>query len=73
MNKPFACRACNAPLHHTFADLGLSPISNAFIKPEDASRGEMFYPLHAMVCHHCWLVQLQDVARAEAHFHDDYV
>lgn len=73
MNKPFACRACNTPLQHTFANLGLSPISNAFIKPEDASRGEMFYPLHAMVCHHCWLVQLQDVARAEAHFHDDYV
>lgn len=73
MNKPFACRACNTVLQHTFVDLSLSPISNAFIKPEDAARGEMFYPLHAMVCHHCWLVQLQDVARAEAHFHDDYV
>lgn len=73
MNKQSACRACNTPLQHTFADLGLSPISNAFVKAEDASRGEMFYPLHALVCHHCWLVQLQDVARAEAHFHDDYV
>lgn len=73
MTKLFACRACNTPLQHTFADLGLSPISNAFVKPEDAAHGEMFYPLHAMVCHECWLVQLQDVARAEAHFHDDYV
>lgn len=73
MTKLFACRACNTPLQHTFADLGLSPISNAFIKQEDAALGEMFYPLHALACHHCWLVQLQDVARAETHFHNDYV
>ncbi|HJW57617.1 MAG TPA: class I SAM-dependent methyltransferase [Burkholderiaceae bacterium] len=66
------CRACRAPLTHTFADLGLSPISNAFVKQEDAKRGEMFYPLHALVCDRCWLVQLADVARAETHFHDDY-
>ncbi|HVK95324.1 MAG TPA: class I SAM-dependent methyltransferase [Noviherbaspirillum sp.] len=67
------CRACGAPLTQTFANLGLSPVSNAFIKPEDAARGEMFYPLHALVCGHCWLVQLSDVAHAETHFHDDYV
>ena len=27
------CRACGAKLDHRFCDLGLSPISNAFIKP----------------------------------------
>lgn len=73
MNNLFVCRSCGATLQHTFADLGLSPISNAFVKPEDAARGEMFYPLHAMVCERCWLVQLPEIARAEAHFHDDYV
>lgn len=66
------CRACGAPLVHTFVDLGLSPVSNAFIKREDAGKGEMFYPLHALVCDHCWLVQLSDVTGAQAHFHDDY-
>ncbi len=66
------CRACGAPLTHTFVDLGLSPVSNAFVKAEDAGKGEMFYPLHALVCDQCWLVQLADVTRAEAHFHDDY-
>lgn len=73
MNDKTTCRACGSPLQHTFADLGLSPVSNAFIKQEDAARGEMFYPLHAMVCDQCWLVQLSDVARAETHFHDEYV
>jgi SAM-dependent methyltransferase len=55
------------------ADLGLSPISNAFIKPENASRGETFYPLRALVCAHCWLVQLGESTDARLHFHDDYV
>lgn len=54
-------------------DLGLSPVSNAFIKAGDAARAETFYPLHAMVCEHCWLVQLRDATPAETHFHDDYV
>lgn len=67
------CRSCEAPLTHTFADLGMSPVSNAFVKPENATCGEMYYPLHALVCERCWLVQLSDVARAETHFHDDYV
>jgi SAM-dependent methyltransferase len=67
------CRSCGAPLTQTVVDLGLSPISNAFIKPENAASGDMFYPLHAMVCQDCWLVQLRDATPADAHFHDDYV
>lgn len=67
------CRACGAALRHSFADLGLSPVSNAFIQQADAARGEMFYPLHAMVCERCWLVQLAEATRAELHFHGDYV
>ena len=33
----------------------------------------MFYPLRAMVCGNCWLVQLDDSPGSGAHFHDDYV
>ncbi|MGE5652207.1 MAG: methyltransferase domain-containing protein, partial [Bacillota bacterium] len=73
MTHTSTCRACGAPLEHVFADLGLSPVSNAFVKREDAARGEMFYPLRAMVCDRCWLVQLAEVTHAETHFHDDYV
>lgn len=67
------CRSCGAPLHHSFANLGLSPVSNAFVEPANASQGEMFYPLHAMVCGQCWLVQLAEATRADLHFHDNYV
>lgn len=75
MNMPPSarCRACGQPLQQAFADLGLSPVSNAFIKPERAQEGEMFYPLRAMVCTHCWLVQLAESPKADAHFHEDYV
>jgi len=73
MNNTCTCRSCGAPLTHTFADLGLSPVSNAFVKQEDAARGETFYPLHALVCDRCWLVQLSAISRADTHFHDDYV
>lgn len=66
------CRSCAAPLGQIVCDLGLSPISNAFIKPEDAHKGEMFYPLRARVCQQCWLVQLDDSLHSETHFHDDY-
>ena len=72
MNTPSVCRSCGAPLVHTFADLGLSPVSNAFVKAENAARGEMFYPLHALVCEHCWLVQLEEASAAESHFHEEY-
>lgn len=66
------CRSCGARLHHTFADLGLSPVSNAFVKPEDAARGEMYHRLHVQVCGQCWLVQLADGGGAASHFHADY-
>lgn len=67
------CRSCGAPLSRTVCDLGLSPISNAFIRPEDSNRGEMFYPLKACVCEACWLVQLEGSPASDAHFHSDYV
>lgn len=67
------CRACGTPLRHSFADLNLSPVSNAFIHADEAAHSETYYRLHAMVCHHCWLVQLAEATRADLHFHADYV
>src|ERR1700730_7760225 len=54
------CRFCAAPLKHTFADLGLTPLCQTHIEPEQLSEPERFYPLHALVCERCWLVQLQE-------------
>ena len=53
------CRFCGTTLQHTFVDLGMSPISNANIKPENSQDMEPFYPLHAYVCDNCYLVQLE--------------
>ena len=54
------CRFCSAPLTVTFADLGMSPPSNAYLKPDQLNAMERFYPLHAYVCSRCKLVQLEE-------------
>jgi SAM-dependent methyltransferase len=66
------CRACGHPLSQTFVDLGLSPVSNDFRRPEDRDAPEMFYPLHVFVCDRCYLVQLPEVRAAEQLFTSDY-
>lgn len=66
------CRFCNTLLSSTFADLGLSPLSNSYVKVDKLNQGEMFYPLHAMVCSSCKLVQLDEFERAENIFNDEY-
>ena len=38
------CRFCGAPLAHTFANLGMSPIANNYLTEEELSRPEPFYP-----------------------------
>ncbi|HLJ57658.1 MAG TPA: class I SAM-dependent methyltransferase [Chthonomonadaceae bacterium] len=52
------CRSCGAPLTQVFADLGVSPPSNRYLRRDQLGEMEPFYPLRAMVCGRCWLVQL---------------
>ena len=66
------CRFCATPLKHEFVDLGLSPISNAFIRPDQLDQKEAFYPLHAFVCSECFLVQLEEFESPDEIF-SDYV
>ena len=53
------CRFCAAPLRHSFVDLGVSPLCQTHVAPAQLGEMEPFYPLHALVCDRCWLVQLQ--------------
>ncbi len=53
------CRFCKSPLRHTFVNLGMSPLSNAFLRPEQLGKVEAYYPLHARICSRCFLVQLE--------------
>ncbi len=64
------CRFCAKPLTLSFADLGMSPPSNAYLKPEQIGRMEKFYPLHAWVCESCLLVQLEEFETPEQIFSD---
>jgi 2-polyprenyl-3-methyl-5-hydroxy-6-metoxy-1,4-benzoquinol methylase len=67
------CRFCQNPLHHTFVNLGGSPISNDFLTLEQLDKPEKFYPLHTYVCDRCFLVQLPEVESREHIFGDgDY-
>lgn len=63
--KSGTCRICGAALTHTFADLGLSPLSNSYVPAEKSREGEVFYPLHAYVCDGCFLVQLEEFESPE--------
>ena len=64
------CRSCGTTLAHTFVDLGMSPLANSYIKPEQRSRMEPFYPLHVYVCSACLLVQLEQFSSPHDIFSD---
>jgi SAM-dependent methyltransferase len=62
------CRFCKAPLRTTFVDLGMSPLCQTHIKPEQLNEMEVFYPLHVYICDQCFLVQLQEFVTPDAIF-----
>ena len=66
------CRFCGKILTHKFIDLGMAPPSNAYLSEEDLRKPMLYYPLKLFVCHHCWLVQTEDYARADELFRPDY-
>jgi SAM-dependent methyltransferase len=65
-----ACRFCGAPVEAVFADLGMSPLANSYLPPERANSMEPFYPLRALVCEKCFLVQLEEFETPERIFSD---
>jgi SAM-dependent methyltransferase len=64
------CRFCGTPLATTFVNLGTSPLCQDHVKPENFNRAEPFYPLHARVCHECFLVQLDEFVSPKEVFND---
>jgi SAM-dependent methyltransferase len=64
------CRFCGAPVEAVFADLGSSPLANSYLPPESANSMEPFYPLRALVCGECFLVQLEEFETPEQIFSD---
>jgi SAM-dependent methyltransferase len=64
------CRFCGAPLEAVFADLGMSPLANSYVSPERVNAMEPFYPLRALVCGECFLVQLEEFETPHEIFSD---
>ena len=64
------CRFCKSELKYSFVDLGMSPLSNSYISPENLQKMEPFYPLHAFICDQCFLVQLNEFESPENIFSD---
>ncbi|MFI5004190.1 MAG: methyltransferase domain-containing protein [Solirubrobacterales bacterium] len=65
------CRLCGAPLRAVFADLGSSPLANSYLSSERVDAMEPFYPLRALVCERCFLVQLEEF-ESPARIFSDY-
>ena len=69
--KSMRCRHCGTPLQHTLIDLGMSPLCESFLTQDQLDAPESYYPLHARVCHACWLVQLPEFV-SPAHIFTEY-
>ncbi|MEQ1826353.1 MAG: class I SAM-dependent methyltransferase [Pirellula sp.] len=57
-NRRTECRNCGALLTTSVVDLGVQPPCEGFVPADRFHEPEPFYPLHAMVCNQCFLVQL---------------
>ncbi|URZ00951.1 class I SAM-dependent methyltransferase [Clostridium felsineum] len=64
------CRFCGTELTYTFANLGMSPLSNSYLKKDQLNVKEEFYPLHAYACEKCFLVQLEEFESPQNIFSD---
>ena len=64
------CRLCGAELEHTFVDLGMSPLCESFLAPEQLDAMEPYFPLHVLVCGSCFLVQLREYVSPEHIFRE---
>jgi SAM-dependent methyltransferase len=53
-----SCRFCGASLTRVLVDLGAAPPCERFLAAGGLDEPEPTYPLRAMVCESCWLVQV---------------
>jgi SAM-dependent methyltransferase len=69
---PPPCRFCGAPLNDVFVDLGMSPVANDNVPRDESSAMEPFFPLCALACARCFLVQLAPFETPKPIFREDY-
>jgi SAM-dependent methyltransferase len=64
------CRLCGARLRQILADFGACPLANRYLQADALSAGEAFYPLRALVCSACLLVQLDTLVPPDVLYAD---
>jgi SAM-dependent methyltransferase len=64
------CRLCRSGLEHTFVDLGMSPLCESIRTRDQLDTMEPYFPLHALVCGQCFLVQLKEYVSPEHIFRE---
>jgi SAM-dependent methyltransferase len=67
--QPPLCRFCDARLEHVFVDLGVTPLANRNLRPDEIAC-EKKYPLVCRVCSQCFLVQVDDSVPPQEIFSD---
>ncbi len=72
MSRTTRCRSCGCPDLPVILDLGLQPIANALVKPEDVGKPEPKYPLEVAFCTQCTLLQVTETIPPEELFGHDY-
>ena len=65
------CRMCNGRLKR-FLDLGVTPLADAFLKEEQLSEPEKYYPLRVCTCLSCGLAQLDYVVPGDEMYRKNY-
>ena len=66
------CQGCGALLTITLVDLGVQPLANSYLTPDQVDSPEPVFPLHARVCEQCLLVQVDRVTPPETIFNESY-
>ena len=66
------CRFCKHTLTHSMVDLGSSPLCEDFLVEARLHAPEVHYPLEALVCEQCWLVQAVEYTSNSDIFNHDY-
>ncbi|MBE7497017.1 MAG: methyltransferase domain-containing protein [Verrucomicrobiaceae bacterium] len=60
MPEAHRCRSCGSTRSLPVIDLGLQPLANNLLRPEDLGKPEPRFPLAVFVCADCWLMQITD-------------
>lgn len=66
------CRSCGSPQLEIFLDLGVAPLVDRLVEPEEWDAPEPAFPLQTAFCHDCSLVQITETVDPDLLFDRAY-